>query len=313
MIDLLTVERQWQELASESLSGAVLPAHPFQLVTLWDMLRFEAHWFYRSLGFLNLCLHDASQGMRDETRGGRHAYPTDDELKRLESTLNSLLQDCDRLGLIRAQERIRKVKFDLDNRATYSYVTLKTIHRKILETKQALDSDLTEHIFMSLRTADVKYFEQEKLFGPEVFTNFASTRSDVQSAGNCYATGNYTACVFHCMRVLEKGLHALVRDLNTRFATNIVFNKDIEFINWGNIIQKTETEINKLLNPKSGPVLLQEDLKFLSQTVMEFSYFKTAWRDDVSHARSNYDENEALAVMNHVDAFMRKIAAKLSE
>src|SRR5258705_635699 len=110
MIDLLTVERQWQELASESLSGAVLPAHPFQLVTLWDMLRFEAHWFYRSLGFLNLCLHDASQGMRDETRGGRHAYPTDHGLKLLELKLNPLLPSFDRIGLIRSEVMIRQAK-----------------------------------------------------------------------------------------------------------------------------------------------------------------------------------------------------------
>ena len=58
------------------------------------------------------------------------------------------------------------------------------------------------------------YYEQEELFGSEVHTNFESTRDDVKEAGNCYATGRYTACVFHCMRVLEKGLHALVRELN---------------------------------------------------------------------------------------------------
>jgi hypothetical protein len=115
------------------------------------------------------------------------------------------------------------------------------------------------------------------------------------------------------MRVLEKGLHALVRDLNNSFGANVVFNKDIEYVNWGNIIEKIDAEIRGLLHPNRQPRLVPDDLQFYSQTATEFVYFKNAWRDDVSHSRSAYDESEAETVMNHVEAFMRKIAKRLIE
>src|SRR5438128_1834113 len=110
------------------------------------------------------------------------------------------------------------------------------------------------------------------------------------------------------MRVVEKGLHALVRDLNTRFGTNVVFNKDIEYVNWGNIIQKIESEIDSLLDPNKTPRLAPSDLTFYSKTAKEFVHFKVAWRDDVSHSRSEYDQLTARSVMDHVKTFMTYLA-----
>jgi hypothetical protein len=192
-------------------------------------------------------------------------------------------------------------------------MSLAIFHEHLLDLRTAVARDLDERVFMYLPSEDVKYYEQEQLFGLEVFTNFPSTRPDVAEAGNCYAAGRYTACVFHCMRVLEKGLHALVRDLNNSFGANVVFNKDIEYVNWGNIIEKIDAEIRGLLDPNRKPRLVPDDLQFYSQTATEFVYFKNAWRDDVSHSRSAYDESEAKTVMNHVEAFMRKIAKRLIE
>src|SRR5207253_1328337 len=131
------------------------------------------------------------------------------------------------------------------------------------------------------------------LFGQEVYDNFPSTRNDVAEAGNCFAVNRYTACVFHCMRVLEKGLHALVHDLNNRYGAGITFSKTVEETNWGPIIDEihntlTQPKRQNILNPKPT----QQDLSFYSKAAREFEYFKNAWRDDVSHSRSSYDENE---------------------
>ena len=307
MISTLTVAQQWRDLASGNVSESVLPARPFQLLTLWDMLRFEAHWFYQSTGHLNLCLNDISKAMREEGRD-RGSHPTENEIKQLEGALNSLSTDCDRLGMKRAQEVIRDIRMDLKYRDSHTYVTLESLHRRILDLKIAIARDLEEQVFMAFYLPDIEYYEQKQLFGSEVFVKFESARPDVSEAGNCYAMGRYTACVFHCMRVVEKGLHALVGDLNSRFGASVVFNRDIEYINWGNIIDKIEAEIRKLLDPNRKPRLAPDDLRFYSESAKEFVYLKNAWRDDVSHSRSEYDQPTARSVMDHVKAFMVYLA-----
>jgi hypothetical protein len=310
MISTLTAAQQWLDLASNTVSEPVLPARPFQLITLWDMLRFEAPWFYRATFEIDrqICV----LGKEIQQRG-RDDRLTEAEAAEVTDALHRILSQCKRIGLSRSQERIDDILMHVQAMPGHLFVTLLRTQQMLLELRTAIVRDLDQQVFLSLPLSDINYYEQEQLFGLEVFTNFPSTRPDVAEAGNCYATGRYTACVFHCMRVLEKGLHALVRDLNNSFGANVVFNKDIEYVNWGNIIEKIDAEIRGLLHPNRQPRLVPDDLQFYSQTATEFVYFKNAWRDDVSHSRSAYDESEAETVMNHVEAFMRKIAKRLIE
>lgn len=79
----------------------------------------------------------------------------------------------------------------------------------LIRLRTSLARDLNESVFLFLSLPDTKYYQQEQLFGSEVFESFPSARYDVGEAGNCYVLGRHTACVFHCMRILEKGLHAI--------------------------------------------------------------------------------------------------------
>jgi len=157
---------------------------------------------------------------------------------------------------------------------------------------------------MSISPAELETYEQEQLFGGQVFANFPSARLDVAEAGNCYAMGRYTACVFHCMRVVEKGLHVFVDDLNAKCNVNVKFNRHISYVNWGNIIDKIEHELKELLKPDKEPPLDPNLRRFYSETATEFIYIKVAWRDNVAHSRSSYDEPTAHSIMDHVKAFM---------
>jgi hypothetical protein len=151
-------------------------------------------------------------------------------------------------------------------------------------------------------------------FGSKVSSNFRSASFDMKEADKCFALERYTASVFHCMRVLEKGLHALVHDLNNRFNAGIHFSKSIEATNWGNILDEihhTLTKQNRLqrLNPQPS----KDDMQFYSSAAKEFEYFKEAWRDEVSHSRGSYDRADAWRVLKHVEAFMKQISERLSE
>ena len=116
------------------------------------------------------------------------------------------------------------------------------------------------------------------------------------------------------MRVLEKGLHALVHDLNDNYSAGINFSATIEETNWGNIINEIQLAIE---NPKRvlrlNPVPDKERMGFYSRVSLEFEYFKMAWRDDVSHSRKSYDQPSAKSVLDHVESFMQKLATDLEE
>lgn len=279
---------------------------PFQLVSLLEMLNpFSALGLYVDGSFVRALQFDIMKEIQKPGDGEKQVPP--EHIARLHKITESITEVAGEFGLQRTAERLESI-------ASAESPSLSLLLFHLRELDFAILGDLGERNFFYMPADCVGYFYQDELFGPLVHANFPSTDFDVREAGNCYATGRYTGCVFHCMRVVEKGLHALVRDLNKRFGTAIVFSKDIEYMNWGNIIEKTEAEIGKLLNPNHKPPLAATDLGFYSEAAKQFVYFKVAWRDNVSHSRTYYDDpDEAKAIMNHVHAFMGQLATRLTE
>jgi hypothetical protein len=131
---------------------------------------------------------------------------------------------------------------------------------------------------------------------------FPSIAEDIQAAGNCYATGNDTASVFHSMRIAERGLSAVAKELGVPF----------ERENWHNVIEGIESKIKAIDKWPKG-LTKEEAQHFFSDVAMECRHFRNIWRNHVMHAREIYDEHVALSVLEHVRAFMQKVAARLSE
>lgn len=168
--------------------------------------------------------------------------------------------------------------------------------------QNAMISEMESHLFLWVHPNKAGYFEQDELFGEKIPLQFPSTSQDIRSAGNCYASENSTACVFHCMRVLEKGLHALANHLSVPFAV------PVELQNWQNIIDPIEKEIAQREKTLPKGTAKTEELKFLSGAAAQFRYFKEAWRNHVAHARITYDSPDALRIMTHVHQFLDELA-----
>jgi len=134
---------------------------------------------------------------------------------------------------------------------------------------------------------------------------FPRIRADAFDATDCYGMGKNTACVFHCMRVLEIGLRALAENVGLKF--------DVQ--QWKNIIDEIEREIEKIRdNGLPGVTKADKDarLQFLSEAAKEFFYFKDGWRNYVSHNRMTSDEFDALRTLEHVRSFMNHLSEQLS-
>jgi len=172
----------------------------------------------------------------------------------------------------------------------------------IVDLQNAMTSEMESHLFLWVQCDKEKYYEHLALFGEEVSRQFPSTGQDIRAAGNCYASDNSTACVFHCMRVLEKGLHTFADHLGVPFVV------PVELQNWQNIIEPIEKEIVHREKTLPKGTAKADELKFLSGAAAQFRYFKEAWRNHVAHSRVTYDDVEALRIMNHVHQFMDELA-----
>jgi hypothetical protein len=292
-------------LALDGEKAEAWNVHPFQLVSLLDMLQvYAAH--YLEIGKV--------LGMIDTLVKGTwfpHAPLTDQDCVTIMAHLHVIKDSCAQVHL-KPSESICDLLLQRYSQTKPSRNDLKNDFELLAGS---VTGGLGERLFLYIPPNDAAFLVQPApLFGIEVANNFPSTKDDIREAGRCFALERHTACVFHCMRVLEKGLHALVHDLNNRFAAGIHFSKTIEATNWGNILDEihhTLTKQNRLqrLNPQPT----KDDMQFYASAAKEFEYFKEAWRDDVSHSRGTYDRPDAARVMQHVDVFMRHLALRLKE
>ena len=170
---------------------------------------------------------------------------------------------------------------------------------RVEEVRDNLLFDLQQPRLLLLPPERVELFsEPVHWFGVEVVDQFPTAERDIRDACQCFALAQWTATVFHCMRILELGLRWLGAHLEIPAG---------DFKDWGQWIDQIEKAIglrvkNRLTADNSA------EHTFLSQSALQFTYFKSAWRNHVAHARESYDENEAERVLTHVRDFMRRLA-----
>jgi hypothetical protein len=242
---------------------------------------------------------------------GKESPLNPEEENLLKIRLLVLAQHCEVIKLKRATEMLAEIADEPED--TGHQITLSRARQQLYDLRRAIKRDMHEQKYLSIPLEDVGNYEQRKLFGPSVYRNLKSVRYDIREAGNCYALGRYTACVFHNMRVLEAGIRAFVTELNVKHGAGINFQKTISK-EWGlilNIIQDTLAQPRKPLQPPQPPLnppVQKAQRRFYSKFTKEFGYFKNAWRNEVMHNTTEYDQIEARRVMNHVQSFMTQIA-----
>ena len=175
--------------------------------------------------------------------------------------------------------------------------------------REGLFAEIEKYKFVSLPTAGVKYFDQERLFGDEVYKQFSSARYDLREAGNALAFELYTACVFHLMRVAEHGLRKLALRLKVELTDKEKF-MPLEFADWDKVITGIRAKIEEARRLPRGPQK-QEQLEKYSNAADHCEYMKDIWRNTTSHAREPYIRPEALSAKERVENFMVFLAKAL--
>jgi hypothetical protein len=139
------------------------------------------------------------------------------------------------------------------------------------------------------------YFEKPDLFGDLVLKRFPKLTEDIAEAGNTFAAGRYTACVFHLMRIMEVGVQRLGKKLGVPNVNNLV---------WQVLLDQINAAIKTL--PQKSP-----STKKFAAVAGHLYNVKLAWRNEVMHPKSTYTETEAENLLGQVNVFMSDLAALL--
>jgi hypothetical protein len=169
----------------------------------------------------------------------------------------------------------------------------------------SVQHNLSKRRFMVLSVEEASYYGNPLLFGQIVQDKYSHhALRDAISAGSCFAASQYTASVFHCMRLAEHGLRKLA---SNRLLKIRLRNKKgplpIEFGTWNDVITAIHNKIVKIRQRPVGPKR-EEDIQFFSSCADQCEYMKELWRNPLSHTRRFCKREDALSVIARVKEFV---------
>jgi hypothetical protein len=264
---------------------------PGRLWSLLDVIEFDAAAFFNLLRFLSKIEHDSILDKTDDERLDQA------NIAGIRFGLNQLKPMCDAMSLNAASRNVELLLFLLSNK------TVGQVRDNISNIRYIIEKDAAERKYFHMTPDEAIWYTNEFPFGESVAQSFKSSKGEAVEAAQCFATDHHTACVFHCMRVLETGLGALAGDVNVNFGVQ----------NWQNIIDQIEKEIRALGKSLPAGVKKTEQLHRLSVAAKEFVYFKDGWRNHAAHNRSRYGRDQAISILNHTKAFMTALSLWLTE
>lgn len=260
------------------------------------------------LGDLTLMLSGALAASKNLVTSDFWCQPiiNDEYCKRLASTLDGLAIMCERIdpdpSLI---AQLRELQGSLESGLADRRESVLAARLKIVLT--GVQNNLQSRTLMFIPSDEAEHYENPLWFGEAFTQNFSKQAVwEAAEAGNCYAAARWTACVFHCMRVAEYGLRTLARKVGAKIADRGK-RCPLEYGDWEKVITAIRNKIAATRTLPNGP-RKQQRLQFYSDSADQCSYMKDIWRNEISHARRNYEKAEALGVMNRVRDFVQLLA-----
>ncbi len=264
----------------------------------------------QNLSMIITALYDVPLGGWEKSIGGqieKDAAISPEQVLKFLQAIETHEKHVKYFGLKQSLKYIDLIKGKL-NTTTY---TCRQYENDIAILQDREDHELQDYVFGFIPAEKAGYYQNKELFGNQVHIRFPSAATDIEEAGNCYAHGTYTACVFHLMRALEHPLRALAIKLGVTPPAKHP-RTPIELRTWGDVIDKIVTAINARPNPKTRR---QAELaEFYNKAADQFQFFKDAWRDVVMHTRNKpYGEGETKDLIRSVETFMQRLAVQLKE
>lgn len=172
------------------------------------------------------------------------------------------------------------------------------LHREVV-------SDLSRRSVLIFTKAEAALYSMWQAPWGGAVKEFSDSLSDMEAASKSLACDLGTACAFHCMRVVEIGLRALVKKVGTQQPT--VGNP-----NWNHWLQPIESQ----LSPNNKHLRTAEwnaNPQFYADTTTRLLGVRDAWRNPTMHVERAYQPDEAQEVLISSQMFMKRLSEKVSQ
>jgi hypothetical protein len=298
------LESQTEVLSPEVVEREALPVclppwleNSYRLVSLWDMFTFDAGRLVRAMQFLA----DTSRILDGPGfREGLFSQLTGPEFYM--NSIRGIIEYCDELPLPMTKiplERI--VRMSADPKFTVEMMT-----EMLGEAARRLRDEAGVHMLLKVSVERERFYREPLAGWEEVAKRFTDTRSDIEEANICFALERYTACVFHCVQIIETGLIALGAFLNVKDPKSgwTATSNELE-----RITKKKFTDLTPFESRHIGL------LKQIQATVVAL---QDAWRNKISHAQgrlavmtADFSPHVAEEILIASRGFMRRLATDL--
>lgn len=266
---------------------------PYRLVSLMELLRFEADAYCRLMSIIGQILAHFQIAGEAPARGVTLAVKRE-VFEHLHSTLFEMGQQLDRLNLPLAQKHLERMKSDFDGNP--NSFTNESLTRSLFELTTRIVDELEQRLFLNVPLGQTPlYLQPEPPFGDRSIKRFPKMTEDISEAAKCLSLDRPTACVFHLMRVMELA----VQHFGDELSVTVVAEK-----NWQVILDQINAAIRKL-DAKDAKT------KAYAQCASHLYNVKVAWRNEVMHPKQTYTFEEARAVFDNAKTFINELAVVL--
>jgi hypothetical protein len=258
--------------------GAIKPWETRRLRSLWDMLTLNAADFMHLLQVL----------FTSEAEVGATSGPLPGDGSYQQTAADTIRNHCAELHLPITKSSAQYIEVAKTSEA---------LSAAFLHVKRNMHHELLERLFFEPDHRFKGYFQQDQLFGPEVFKAFPAANNDIYEAGTCLALERGTACVMHLMRVVEVGLSALAAALKVEKQND-----------WGAYLREIDKELERRYKTSGAR---SPDEQFYAEAGVVFDRMRRAWRNPTMHVENSYSPERAEEILQAVKSFMSHLATRL--
>ncbi|HEV7473165.1 MAG TPA: hypothetical protein VGN90_03895 [Pyrinomonadaceae bacterium] len=200
---------------------------------------------------------------------------------------------CDQVGLQNSVKGVERYLAILKKEDT----TYSDLFAGLGEVERRISDELGAIHFLHVPEAKVAFYESSQLFGEAVARKFPKAIEDIQESGKCFAVGRYTACVFHLMRVMERGVQRLGKKLKVSIP--------VEEKDWGMIGSHVNGALKRL--PNSTVSERRRHTRYAKAAVY-LDNVRESWRNPTMHPKETYTEEEAESAFRFVKQYMEHLS-----
>lgn len=274
---------------------------PGRIVSLWDMLRLNAD------AFVNTCTIIAGvAGIVSAVKSAATAQKNIPTQALNECGIPKLRGALVAMGLTISVATADDIVALMKDK---NVVPVDDLDRLLMELLRIFPRELKGQHFMMIAASRAQYYACKGTFlGQDVLDNLPLLREDAEEAGNCFALGRYTACVFHLMRIMER----LVQEFASRVGLIIDVKNEI----WDTILKKVKSVTEP--KPNHSRKLDEEEKRINKETRKIYQRFydrldavRDACRNETMHPKATYSEEQADDVMRAVKAFVKNFVTMI--